>query len=100
GLPPVLRRSYSQVLEAVAVSRLQRLDLALQAHQLATGAAARSLQDLVTRGLVDMRYLTDPWGRPYHYVPQASGYLLSGVDDVGRDKPGVVVERTLPAEKP
>ncbi len=100
GLPPVLRRSYNQVLEAVAVSRLQRLDQALQAHHLATGAAARSLQDLVTRGLVDMRYLTDPWGRPYHYVPQGSGYLLSGVDDAGRDRPGVVIERTLPAEKP
>ncbi|PYQ21170.1 MAG: hypothetical protein DMF79_08820, partial [Acidobacteria bacterium] len=100
GLPPVLRRSYSLVLEAVAVSRLQRLDQALQAHHLATGTPARSLQDLVTRGLVDMRYLTDPWGRPYHYVPQASGYLLSGVDDVGRDKPGVVIERTLPAERP
>src|SRR6266540_3558035 len=99
GLPPVLRRSYNQVLEAVAVSRLQRLDQALQAHHLATGAAARSLQDLVTRGLVDMRYLTDPWGRPYHYVPQGSGYLLSGVDDAGRDRPGVVIERTLPAEK-
>jgi hypothetical protein len=100
GLPPVLRRSYSLVLEAVAVSRLQRLDQALQAHHLATGTPARSLQDLVTRGLVDMRYLTDPWGRPYHYVPQASGYLLSGVDDAGRDKPGVVIERTLPAERP
>src|SRR5207247_8927207 len=49
GLPPVLRRSYTQVLEAVAVSRLQRLDQALQAHHLATGTPARSLQDLVTR---------------------------------------------------
>src|SRR6266702_1685881 len=93
GLPPTLRRSYNQVLEAMAVSRLQRLDQALQAHQLATGAPARSLQDLVARGLVDMRYLTDPWGRPYHYVPQGGGYLLSGVDDLGRDKPGVVIER-------
>src|SRR3989442_760045 len=38
-LAPVLRRSYNQVLEAVAVSRLQRLRQALQAPPLATGAA-------------------------------------------------------------
>ncbi len=100
GLPPTLRRSYTQVLEATAVSRLQRLDQALQANQLATGVAARSLLELVSRGLVDARYLTDPGGRPYHYVPQASGYLLSGGDDAGRDRPGVIIERTLPAERP
>ena len=59
-----------------------------------------SLQDLVTRGLVDARYLTDPWGRPYRYVPQGNGYLLSGVDEGGRDRPGVIIERTLSAERP
>jgi hypothetical protein len=100
GLPPSLRRSYMQVVEATAVSRMQRLDQALQAHQLVTGAAARSLQELVTRGLVDARYLTDPWGRPYRYVPQGSGYLLSGVDDGGRDRPGMIIERTLSADRP
>jgi hypothetical protein len=96
----VLRPSYDQVLDAVALSRLQRLDQALQAHQLAWGTPTRSLQDLATRGLVDARYLTDPWGRPYHYVPQGASYLLSAVDDAGKDRPGAVIERTTPAERP
>ncbi len=100
GLVSLHRPSYDQVLDAVAISRLQRLDQALQAHQLASGTQARSLQDLVTRGLVDARYLTDPWGRPYHYVPQGASYLLSAVDDAGRDRPGAIIERTSTAERP
>ena len=100
GFASLLRPSYDQVLDAVALSRLQRLDQALQAHQLAVGSPARSLQDLVARGLVDARYLTDPWGRPYHYVPQGASYLLSAVDDAGRDRPGAVIDRTGPAERP
>jgi hypothetical protein len=100
GLNPVLRRTYNQVLDGVTLARLQRFDLALQANYLATGAPTRSLQDLVNRGLVDALYLTDPGGRPYHYVPSGSGYLLSAVDDAGRDRPGVVIERTLPADRP
>jgi hypothetical protein len=100
GLAPVLRRTYNQVLDGVTLARLQRFDLALQANYLATGTQTRSLQDLVTRGLADGEYLTDPWGRPYHYVPSGNGYLLSAVDDSGRDRPGVVIERTLPADRP
>ena len=100
GLPPALRRSYDGLLEGVTVSRLQRLDLALQAHQLSMGSSARSLQELVTRSLVDVRYLTDPWGRPYHYVPQGNRYLLSAVDDAGKDRPGFIIERALPPERP
>jgi Domain of unknown function (DUF4388) len=100
GFPSLLRPSYDQILDAVALSRLQRLDQALQAHQLALGTPARSLQDLVTRRLVDVRHLTDPWGRPYHYVPQGGSYLLSAVDDAGKDRPGAVIERATPAERP
>jgi hypothetical protein len=100
GFASLLRPSYDQILDAVALSRLQRLDQALQAHQLALGTQARSLQDLVARRLVDPRYLTDPWGRPYHYVPQGASYLLSAVDDAGRDRRGAVIDRTGPAERP
>jgi hypothetical protein len=100
GLGPVLRRTYNQVLDGVTMARLQRFDLALQANHLATGAPAPSLQDVVNRGLADALYLTDPWGRPYHYVPSGNSYLLSAVDDAGRDRPGAVIERTLPADRP
>jgi hypothetical protein len=100
GVVSLHRPSSDQVRDAVTISRLQRLDLAVQAQQLASGTQARSLQDLVTRGLVDGRYLTDPWGRPYHYVPQGASYLLSAVDDAGKDRPGAIIERTSTAERP
>jgi Domain of unknown function (DUF4388) len=100
GVAPALRRTYDLVLDSVAFSRLQRMDLGLQAYQLANGAVPQSLQDLVTRGLVDARYLTDPSGRPYHYVPQGGGYRLSAVDDAARDRPGAIIERPAPAERP
>jgi hypothetical protein len=48
---------------------------------------------------VDRSYLHDPWARPYHYALTENGYLLSGVDDSGKNAPGTLVERSLPVEK-
>ena len=52
-----------------------------------------------TSGLVDRRYLKDPWARPYHYALTANGYLLSAVDDAGKKVVGTAIERVLPVEK-
>jgi hypothetical protein len=100
GLGPALSGGTTLLREGVSLSRVQRLDRALQAHYLLSAVPARSLGELVTEGLADESYMRDPWGRPYHYVPgwfpNGSGYLLSGVDDTGRDRAGFVVERSLP----
>ena len=96
GLGAALREISTQVLEGVSLARLQRLDRGLQAHYLLNGAPARSLNDLVSEGLVDAGYVEDLSGRPYHYVPGGSSYLLSAVDDGGKNLPGFVIERPLP----
>ncbi len=100
GLKPLLSGSYGLMLEAVSEARLQRLDKAVQAYRLATGALPRTLEDLVKAGLVDRSYLKDPWTRPYHYAQTDGGYLLSGLDDRGRKVPATTLERTLPANRP
>lgn len=98
GRPPLLAGSYKLMLDAVSQTRLARLDRAVQAHRLASGALPRTLDDLVKAGLVDRSYLKDPWERPYHYAHTEVGYyLLSAVDDRGRNDPASVIERSLPS---
>ncbi len=96
GLPSLLSGSYGLMLDAVTEARLSRLDRAVQAYRLATGALPRTLDDLVKAGIVDRSYLKDPWARPYHYAQTETGYLLSGLDDRGRKVPATTLERTLP----
>jgi len=95
-LPPLLDGSYRSMLDAVAETRLQRLDRALQAYRFANGALPKTLDELVGGGLIDRNYLKDPWSRPYHYALTQDGYLLSAVDDGGRKLPLSTIERRLP----
>jgi hypothetical protein len=100
GQGTVLSGVYRLVIENVNLLRLQRIDRGLQAHYLLVGAPARSLGDLVSEGLVDGGYVKDLTARPFHYVPgwfpNGNGYLLSAVDESGRDRSGFVIERSLP----
>jgi Domain of unknown function (DUF4388) len=95
-----LNGTYTLVVEGVSLNRLQRLDRGLQAHYLLVGAPARSLGELVTEGLADGRYVKDLAARPYHYVPgwfpSGNGYLLSAIDESGKDRAGFVIERSFP----
>jgi hypothetical protein len=100
GLKPYLRGSHQLLLEGVSHARLDRLDQAVAAFQLAQGTLPRTLEDVVTAGLVDRRYLKDPWARPFHYALTVDGYLLCAVDDSGRQNPSTVIERALPPERP
>jgi uncharacterized protein DUF4388 len=100
GQGSALLGTYRLVVENVNLLRVQRLDRGLQAHYLLVGAPARSLGDLVSEGLADSGYVKDLSARPFHYVPgwfpNGNGYLLSAVDESGRDRSGFVIERSLP----
>jgi uncharacterized protein DUF4388 len=95
GQPPLLKSTEDLLLQSVSRARLERLDLAVQAWELVHGALPHTLEELVNEGLVDRRYLSDPWERPYHYAATAGGYLLSAVDGTGK-KVGAGIERVLP----
>jgi hypothetical protein len=100
GRPPVLTNTYGLLLEGVTRSRLDRLDRGILAYQLWNGNLPRTLEDVVSVGLVDRSYLKDPHARPYHYVHTDAGYLLSAVDDRGKTESGTLIERTLPLTRP
>jgi len=57
----------------------------------ATGATVETL------GLADTRDLKDAWARPFHYALTVDGYLLSGLDDRGKEDPTTVIERVVPS---
>jgi hypothetical protein len=99
GLGPWLHDDYQRLLDGTDLVRLQRLDRALQAFQVMKGSVPRRLEDLVTAGLMDGAGLSDLRARPFHYEPRPNGYLLSAVDDRGRNLPGSVIERAFAPER-
>ncbi|HET8645204.1 MAG TPA: DUF4388 domain-containing protein [Vicinamibacteria bacterium] len=97
GLSAALDRPYYQLLDGVSQSRLNRLDQAVRAYHLVHGQLPRTLEELVGAGLADTRDLRDAWARPFHYALTVDGYLLSGVDDAGKEDPSTVIERVVPS---
>ena len=93
GRPPVVEEGWALVIDGVTWSRLARLDQAIHAWEATYGTLPQTLEDLVGAGLVDRSYLYDPARRPFHYETASDGYLLSAVDDAGRSRPDVVLDR-------
>jgi hypothetical protein len=93
GRPPVVEEGWALVIDGVTWSRLARLDQAIHAWEATYGTLPQTLEELVGAGLVDRSYLYDPARRPFHYETASDGYLLSAVDDAGRSRPDVVLDR-------
>ncbi len=93
GLRSVLPRSGALLDEGLTQARLARLERAIEAWRASHASPPPTLDDLVKAGLVDPTYLLDPSRRPFHYEQGPSGYLLSAVDDAGRNRPGATVDR-------
>jgi hypothetical protein len=93
GRPPVVEQGWAVVLDGVTWSRLARLDRALQAWRATYGTPPQTLEELVEAGLVDKSYLHDPARRPFHYETARNGYLISAVDDAGRSRGDIVLDR-------
>jgi hypothetical protein len=97
GLPAAAEGPYHRLLDGVSQSRLNRLDQAVRAYHLVHGVLPRTLEELVGAGLADTRDLKDAWARPFHYALTVDGYLLSGVDDAGREDASTTIERVVPS---
>jgi len=93
GRPSVVDQARATVEDGVTWSRLTRLDKAVQAWQATYGALPQTLEELVQAGLVDRSFLHDTERRPFHYETGPTGYLIGAVDDLGRDRPGVALDR-------
>jgi hypothetical protein len=76
-LAPLVRSGeVASIRRAIAQSRLQRVNHALEVYYLIKRGYPDVLAKLVTEGLLRPRALVDPWGRPIQYQLTASEYRL------------------------
>jgi hypothetical protein len=77
-------------------ARLDRIDYALQVHQLSQGSYPERLHELVEAELLQEPDLLDPWGRTYTYNREdgSAGYILMGTDSEGQGVPRLIISRT------
>ncbi|MCM2256189.1 MAG: DUF4388 domain-containing protein [Vicinamibacteria bacterium] len=92
GVPSALTPPLAALELDATRTRLARVDQAIRAFALGTGAAPTSLEELVTAGLVDGRHLRAIDGRAFVYAPAEGGYTLG----IGENDPQPL-RRTLAA---
>lgn len=92
GLPSALTPPLAALELDATRTRLTRVDQAIRAFALGTGAPPASLDDLVTAGLVDARHLRATDGRAFVYAPVEGGFTLG----IGENDPQPL-RRTLAA---
>jgi hypothetical protein len=78
-----------------ALSRLERIERAVQVFYLDSGVFPDSLPLLAEYGYLDASALTDPWGRPYGFQLSPGGYQLMGHDAAGERIPALTVSRSF-----
>jgi len=93
GVASVLPGSYDVLRDDALRSRLMRLERGIEAWRATYGRPPATLEELAQAGLVPPAYLVDPWSRPFRYEADATGYLLSAIDESGAGRPGTTVDR-------
>jgi hypothetical protein len=81
-------------------ARLETIEQAIRTFYLDLGAVPDRLELLAETGYLTHRALVDPWGRPYRYAADASGYRVMGTDAEDRVEPNLTVLHTYsPGER-
>jgi hypothetical protein len=75
--------------------RLERIEKALRVHYLDRGTLPARLSDLVDAGCLRPSELSDPWGRPYAYEGDSTGYAIAGTGPTGEPSGSLVLRRRL-----
>jgi hypothetical protein len=87
--------SISEARKAISTERIQDIYRAIEAYAAVNGRLPQKLTDLVPLYVADS-LLIDPWGRAYHYSPQASEkFLLTGYTADGRPDPDLFLFQAL-----
>jgi Domain of unknown function (DUF4388)/Type II secretion system (T2SS), protein G len=80
-------------------SRVERLERALQIYYLDRGTMPQTLSGLAAEGFLAPADVVDPWGRPYEYRIDASGYEISGSGPPGGQPDDLDVRHTFSASQ-
>ena len=66
-------------------ARLERIEQAVRAFYLDSGAVPERLDALAASGYLEPRDLLDPWNRPYRYRLDSDAYRIAGLDGSGAE---------------
>jgi hypothetical protein len=80
-------------------SRVERTEKALQIYYLDRGAMPESLARLAEEGFVAPEDVIDPWGRPYDYRIEATGYEIAGRGPDGEERDDLVIRHPFSASQ-
>jgi hypothetical protein len=98
GGAPILTQLDEGLRGWLSSSRLEQVDRAIVAYDLARGSWPSNLDEVVNAGLIERSSLKDAWSRPYRYARTGQGYLLSALDAEGEVIPELRIERARPPE--
>jgi hypothetical protein len=80
-------------------SRIERLEKGLQIFYLERGGMPQSLDRLAAEGFVPTEDLADPWGRPYGFRVDATGFDLAGRGAQGESRDDLIVRHAFSASQ-
>jgi hypothetical protein len=80
-------------------ARVGRIDQALRIYHLERQTLPLSLDVLVRDGFLRQRDLLDPWGHPYGYDIDPSGYAITGCDSSGQPDRSVSIQSQFAASQ-
>jgi hypothetical protein len=84
----------------VSRNRLGRLERGIETFYLDRGAVPERLEQLAEGGYVAGANLSDPWGKPYRYERDATGYTLAPEGAEGREAAELTVRhRFTPSQR-
>ena len=96
----IARSEETQLLRTYASrNRVERIETALQTYYLDRGSLPDRLQALVTGGVLRETDIVDPWGRPYGYAVDVSGYRIEGRGADGEVREDLVVRHPFSASQ-
>jgi hypothetical protein len=80
-------------------SRVERVEKAVQIYYLDRGAMPDGLARLAGEGFVAPTDVVDPWGRPYDYRVDATGFELAGRGPDGETRDDLVIRHPFSASQ-
>jgi hypothetical protein len=78
---------------------VERAEKALQIFYLDRGTMPESLDRLAVEGFLAPADVIDPWGRPYDYRVDASGYEIAGHGPDGETREDLLVRHAFSASQ-
>jgi hypothetical protein len=90
-------REARELFKSVSLARLASVERAVRVYYDSSGRYPKSLEDLLTSGVLSVEGAADPYGRPYRYIlrPEEGKFRIYGWDARGDIDLDLSFERSL-----